>query len=378
MRFTTNTNDFSVALGSVAHFLPSRAVVPALSCVLLEADAGSLILCGTDRDNIIRVVVPALVDREGTAAVPARYLADVLHRFSAGTVQWDLDPEHPHAILTWKRTRVTVQGMPPAEYPLVPQRPEKVEYTYPQRVLRRAIQTTAFAAAAPDAARLLLTGIELRFSADHIQALTTDGFHAAVFASNPAAAPGESSIVVPAPALAEAARLLADSDDPVDVSLDASHLWVGTAGVQLGLRLLEGKYFAILDLVPKTFATTVSVSRAVFIGACARVGVVTEAHPPHAVTAEIGRGGVRLHATFPSVGSAEEEIDARVDGEYAVVAFNAQAMLAALSRFQGENLRWEISGSNTMARVSAPDDRAVVYMHMPLEITNAAVGVAKE
>ena len=371
MRFTVSLHDLTPAVAAVTRFLPSKALRPALAHIRLEADAGTLALCATDMDNVIRATLPAQTDAEGIAAVPARYLADVLRRLPAGTISWDGDTSDSTASIIWERTRISVTGIPPEQYPPLPVLPEHPQYTYPQSHLKRAILSTSFAAAPPEAARALLTGIELRFASKTISALATDGFHAAAFTTDPKAPGGDESVVVPALSLLEAARLLSDTDDPVDLALDPSHLWIHTAMADLGLRLLEGKYFSILDLVPKTFSTKVSIPRALLMGACERVGVVTEAHPPHAITASVEATQIHFHASFPAIGSAEETMDARREGDDIRFAFNAQQLLAALRRFHGEQLLWELSGEDTLARISDPNDPALQYMHMPLQMTSS-------
>ncbi len=369
MRFTVSLGDLSPAVAAVTRFLPSKALRPALTCIRLDAEAGSLALSATDMDNVIRTTIPAQIETEGIATVPARYLAEVLRRLPAGTVSWESDGSDSSASLAWERTRLSVTGIPPEQYPPLPPLPEQPKYSFPQARLKRAILSTSFAAAPPEAARALLTGIELRFSPDTIAALATDGFHAAAYSSHPDAAPSDASLVVPALSLLEAARLLADNEDLVDLSIEPSHLWLHTASADLGLRLLEGKYFSILDLVPKTFSTTVTIPRASLMGACERVGVVTEAHPPHAVTATISSGQVHFHAAFPAIGSAEETLDARVQGKDLRFAFNAQQLLAAMRRFHGEQLVWELSGEDSLARIADPHDPSLQYMHMPLQMT---------
>ena len=116
LRFSVDVGEFSAALGSVLRVLPTRAARPVLSCAHLMAVDGALTVCGTDLDNVVRAVVPAQVEQEGATVVNARYLADVLHRFSAGPLRWDLDAQNNTSMLTWERARVTVRGLAPEDY----------------------------------------------------------------------------------------------------------------------------------------------------------------------------------------------------------------------------------------------------------------------
>jgi len=85
-----------------------------------------------------------------------------------------------------------------------------------QRALKQAPSEVVFAAAS-DEARPILTGVLTRFEGDRLTLAAADNYRIAVKTLTTPAPVEETSIVVPARSYHELERVLAHTDDPVDV-----------------------------------------------------------------------------------------------------------------------------------------------------------------
>ena len=369
LRIVVDHAALAPALAVAARAVPARSVRPVLNALLLTAADGHLTVTGTDLETTIVATTPASVEIEGRAALPARYLTDLMRRIPSGTLEIGTDPESGIAKITWGRSHFTVHGFSPADYPTVPAFPTTPQHTFPQRLLRDAISHTAFAAAQGETARALLTGVELRLAPQALFALATDGFQAAVYASDPnAQRPQDGALVVPASVLQEIARILTDSEEPCDVALDHHQIMVRSAATHVAARILEGKYFAVLDLVPTSFPTRIRSERHTLLGALERMATIAEAEAPYCVLIDVTQDGLQLSATRPDVGSAQEELPANVSGPALHIGFNVRQSLDGLRRFTGREILLEISGPKSLSRWSDPDDQRFQHLQMPLEM----------
>lgn len=369
MRFTVDHAALAPALATVTRVVQARPARPVLSAVLLEAGEGYLRATATDLETAISATVPAAVEEDGRAALPARYLNEMMRRIPGGTLTWSTEAGTAGAHIRWGKTQLTIHGYEPNDYPTAASFPDHPDRTIAQGLLRHAITHTAFAAAQGETARALLTGVELRFAGDALFALATDGFQAAAYETQPGSPrPTEGAIVVPASVLVEVARLLADPDQPCDIAQQGNQILFRAGSVHLAARLLEGKYFAVLDLVPKAFPTTIRVARTALIGACERVGLICEADPPHAVTLDVAAEQLTLTATHADVGTAEETLEGAIDGPPLRLGFNVRQMTEGLRRFEGGEILLEISGITSLARFTDPTDRRLNYLQMPLQM----------
>jgi DNA polymerase-3 subunit beta len=293
----------------------------------------------------------------------------MMRRIPGGLLALSTAEDGTSAQVSWGRSRFTIQGHRAEDYPSIGAFPAGDHRTLPQGLLRRCISHTAFAAAQGETARALLTGVELRLGANGVFALATDGFQAAAYATHPnVGRPVDGAIVVPASVLTEVARLLDDSEEPCDVAQHGNHVMFRCGAVHLTARLLEGKYFDLLGLVPREFPTVVRVDRDTLVGACERVGIVAEAEAPHAVTMDLTSDGMKLTASRAEVGAAEEEVTALVSGPTMHMGFNVKQMIEGLRRFEGREVKLEISGPLSLTRWTDSDDGKFQYLQMPLQM----------
>jgi DNA polymerase-3 subunit beta len=369
VRFTVEHSALAPALATVSRVIAARAVRPILSATLIEAADGRLVLAATNLETAVVTTVPAAVEEDGRAAVPARYLAEMMRRIPGGELRWDAPSGTPGARIAWGRSHFAIHGYDPGEYPQIATFPERVDRILTQARLRHAITHTAFAAAQGETARALLTGVELRLSGEALFALATDGFQAAAYATDPdAPRPADGSVVVPAPVLQDVARLLADVEDPCDIVQQGNQILFRAGNTYLVARVLEGKYFAVLDLVPKAFPTVAQVGRDALFGACERVGLICENEPPHAVTVHAADGQIQLSSVSADVGTAEEVVEARISGPDVKMGFNVRQLIEGLRRFEGSEIQIEISGAKSLARFTDPADRRLQFLQMPLQM----------
>jgi DNA polymerase-3 subunit beta len=357
------------ALASVARLAPTRAVRPVLSAVLIEAADGKVTLGATDLQASAVTALPAAVGAEGRVAVPARYLAELLRRIPGGLLRCASLEDGSGLRVSWERSQFSVQGFDPREYPPLPLFPARAERALSRPDLRRAITHTVFAAAQEETARALLTGVELRFSGDALFAVATDGYQVATYATRPEVPrPAEDAVVLPASMLGELARMLGDEDLPCEIARDGNHVLFRSGDSWMALRALEGKFFPVLDLIPKEFPYTIRTERLALVGACERVGLVAEGEPPYALLLRAQNDTVTLQAERAGVGSAEEAVPAEVSGETPLLAFNVRQLLEGLRLFAGDRLELQLSGAKSVARFVDPADARWEYMQMPLEL----------
>lgn len=369
MRFTADHAQLAPAISLLSRVVPSRAVRPILSSILLEAADGHLTLSATDLQTTAVTTVAAAVAEEGRTAVPCRYLSEVLRRIPGGELTWTDQAADSGLRVQWGRSEFSLHGFDPDDFPPVPSFPDQPGHSLPQGLVRHAFLHSAFAAAEGDTGRALLTGVELRLLPTGLFALATNGFQVASYSSDRALQrPEEGAVTVPAHILSELARVLGDSEEPCDISQQGNQLLVRAGSTYYATRLLEGRYFAVLDLVPKEFSTVVSTDRQGFVEACERVAIVCEGEAPYALTLDVRGEGLKLIADSADVGHAEETVDARVSGPALHVGFNARQLIQGLRQFSGREVCLEFSGEKTLVRCGDPSDPRLQYLQMPLQM----------
>jgi DNA polymerase-3 subunit beta len=355
-------------LATVARSIPSRTPMPVLTGVLVNASSEDVTLVATDLELGIRCRIAADVAEPGAMVLPAHYLTEMVRRIPGGEISWQAEPDRAISQLRWQRSEFTIHGFAADQYPSFPVFP-KEGVTFQRQLLRDALRNTVFAASA-DAARPALAGVELVLADGDMRALATDGMRVALHRSNPGRTSWEQGqrLLVPARALQEVARCL-EGEGEGRLAVQESQLLLDLGDTQIAVRLLEGRYPAVLDLLPKEYPTTVLVARDAFYAACERVSLVADSPERlHAVTMSVAGDRLSLAARSPEVGEASEVVSAEVTGPELTVGFNARLLLEGLRHMEGDEVLLELSGPLSAARLRRPGDEGFLYMLMPVRI----------
>ncbi len=249
-------------LSVVTRAVSSRSTLPVLANVLLKTEDAGLKLTATNLEIGITYWVPGKIDEDGATTVPAKLLTDLVNSLPPGDkVELEVaagDTLHVKA----GRFQTHIKGIDADEFPAIQTAGERPTTRIAQNVLRRALAETAFAAAS-DEARPILTGVLARFEGDQLTLAAADNYRIAVKTVPILDPVPETSVVIPARALNELSRILADVDDPVEVVLAAGRNQVlfHLDGIDLVSRLIDGQFPNYQQVMPQAHATRAVLDR---------------------------------------------------------------------------------------------------------------------
>src|SRR5438552_6290001 len=228
---------------SVASRAVSNRSLPVLTNVLLKTEDAGMKITATNLEIGITYWVPGKIETDGATSVPARLLTDLVNSLPGGEpIILELsDGETLH--IRAGRFESNIKGIPAEDFPTVQTAGERPITRVPQKILRQALDETAFAAAS-DEARPILTGVLARFEGDQLTLAAADNYRIAVKTITVLDPVGETSVVIPARALTELSRILADVEDPVSIVLAHSRnqLLLHVEGVELVIRHVDGQF----------------------------------------------------------------------------------------------------------------------------------------
>jgi DNA polymerase III subunit beta len=354
----------------------SRAVsnrsLPVLTNVLLKTEDGGLKLTATNLEIGITYWVPGKIETDGATSVPARLLTDLVNSLPGGEpIVLELgDGETLH--IKAGRFESNIKGIPAEDFPTVQTAGERPITRVPQKVLRQALDETAFAAAS-DEARPILTGVLARFEGDQLTLAAADNYRIAVKTITVLDPVEETSVVIPARALIELSRILADVDDPVSIVLAHSRnqLLFHVEGIDLVTRLIDGQYPNYQSVLPATHATRAILDRDELLRAVRPAALI--AHE----SANIVKLGVGLEGDPAITVSANAEVgdhigrvEAAVEGDGTTIAFNARFLADVLTNVDAEQFALELNGPLSPGVFRPIGDDRYVHVVMPLRTTS--------
>jgi hypothetical protein len=247
MRITCQRRELYRALRRLMHAIPTRSTLPILQHVLIETPgAGRLRLSATNLEVGISCLIEAVVEQEGSVAVPALPLLAFLKR-SSGEERATLRTGNAPPLEDRARTFLLVDDlvefpcMDAAGFPRV-RGPAEAAITVrcPARLLREVVAQVAFAAS-PAARDTILSNVWLQVDGKTAAFAASNGSHCALRTVSGAGSQArEELLLVPAHALAAIARLLPrQGEAQVEVAPHKGLLCIRADGWEFLARLTD-------------------------------------------------------------------------------------------------------------------------------------------
>ncbi len=375
MRLSCLQENLDKGLNIVSRAVPAKSTLPALSNVLLATDQGRLKLAATNLEVAISCWIGAKVEDEGSITVPANLLTEFVRSLPNDRIDLSLAHRTRTVNLHCARFEANIKGIDAEEFPTLPSSGDGFKILVDAPTLHDSIGQVVFAAAADDS-RPVLTGVLVTFKESTMTLVAADGFRMAV-KSSPLGNPVEQeiSIIVPARALRELGRIIADSEEPVEVSVTSTRNQVlfRLGNVELVSRLIEGQFPPYERIIPPASPNKVVVSTGEFLNAN-RTAAIFARDNSNIVRLQftpgeegITPGKMILSATSAEVGDNIGEIDAAIVGQPPQIAFNSRyldELLKALEK--SSQLSLDVSSPSSPGTFRPLGDEGYLHIIMPM------------
>ncbi len=180
-------------------------------------------------------------------------------------------------------------------------------------------------------------------------------------------------VIIPARAMRELNRFLADEEEPVEMTLNAarSQVLFRLKNVEMVAQLIQGTFPNYSQLIPQSCTSRAVVDVAEFLretriaSIFARDGsgiVRLQVNPGE----ELAPGKLIISARAEEIGDNRGEIDAAVEGEAAKIAFNSKYLQDVLQVLDGGQVALETTSPSSpgVLRARGPDNYVHVVMPM--------------
>jgi DNA polymerase-3 subunit beta len=228
-------------------------------------------------------------------------------------------------------------------------------------------------AAATDEARPILTGVLAKFEGNQLTLAAADNYRIAVKTIPILDAVEETSVVVPARSLHELSRVLADTEDPIDLVLSPSRnqILFHLEGVDLVSRLIDGQFPNYQQVIPKSYTTRAMVDRDQLLKAV-RLASLIASSSANIVKLHVGKDaetGVTVSAAA-DVGDNKSDVEAQVEGDGTTIAFNARYLIDVLANVSADRFSIELNGPLSPGVFRPVEDGQYVHVVMPVKTTS--------
>jgi len=375
MKVSVSQQNLAHGLSIVSRAVASRSTLPVLSNVLLATDEGRLRLSATNLEMGITCWIGAKIEEEGSITIPARTLTDLVNTLPNEILWITLNSRTQSIEIKCTTTSSDIKGIDSQEFPPMPVPDPDSGVVLNVADLKEMIQQVVFAAS-PDEARPVLMGAQLSIVDNEMTMAAADGFRISVKTaalSSPVAAP--LSVIIPAKALNELARIAEGSEQSVTMTIPAGRGQVifTLKDVELASQMIEGKFPDFNQIIPRNFKTRTILSTSSMLKACKQVEVFAREGSNVARVNLKPMGDdqvsiVEMNAANEETGSSDVVLDATIEGIPLLIAFNVRFLREVLEVIKSPNVALETTAANTPGVIHPVGDDSFTHVIMPMHL----------
>ncbi|GAA1017802.1 DNA polymerase III subunit beta [Acrocarpospora pleiomorpha] len=363
MKVQVSRDVLGEAVAWAARVIPGRPALPVLSGLLLEAGEG-LRVSAFDYDVSARAEVEAEVAEPGRVLIPGRVLAEITRSLPGKPVE--IVTSGSEAVLTCGSAEFGLLTLPVEDFPTLPVLPPKIG-AVGGGVFATAVAQVAVAASRDDTLPML-TGVRMDIEGINVSMAATDRYRIAArdFLWSPELDGAAHAVVVPAKVLVDVAKSLRGGE--VSVGLGNNVAGFESQGKATTVRLLDDQFIDYRARLASEWPICATIPVASFIEAIKRVTLVAERNTA-SVRLTFSGGEVLIQAGGGDIGRGAEVVEAELDGDDIVIAFQPQFLLDGLAGIETENVRLNMDSPTRPALITEDgDDPSFRYLVMSLRL----------
>ena len=356
MKFKINRDHFSNGLQQVLNVVGSKASMPILSNVLIEAVGETLSVTTTNLDLGICARIKASVEDEGAITLPVKRLATIVKELPNSDVSVEASPNNQVKIASGG-SLFKIMGISRDEFPALPEFADDRSFTIEQSTLAGMLRSVSYAQSS-DETRYMLNGVYFTFSepedadgSGKLSLVATDGRRLAKIDHDMEVGEGLSgNLILPAKTVSELTRLLdkgetlkiAFNDRRVSFQIHTKDEADGFVGdILLVSKVVEGNYPNYQQVIPKETHQRIKVERELFLQSIHRAALVAT-DKSNSVKIQISNNLMELSASSPDFGESHESLAIDYSGPDLQVAFNPAFLMDPLRALTKDEIFFEL------------------------------------
>src|ERR1041384_6845685 len=360
-------DDILTPLSAVSGIIERRHTLPILSNVLIEQTGQTLAFLATDIEIQITARTPLQATGEARAiTVGARKLVDILRALPDGA-ELNLQPQDKRLLVKAGKSRFTLQTLPAEDFPrLAKPAGEAAKFSISQKALRRLLGLVEYARAQQDI-RYYLNCLLMVVEDGQLKLVATDGHRLAYAAASLGGSLPRQEVIVPRKTVLELSKLLAESDDPVNIELSATQAAFRFGTIELVSKLIDGKFPDYTRVVPTQHKNKLQVGRETLRQALLRAAILSN-EKFRGVRWVLTDGSLKIVSSNAEQEEAHEEVEIKYAGDALDIGFNVNYLLDVLNNVGGDKIDCAFGDASSSALISYPSEKDFRYVVMPMRI----------
>lgn len=351
-------------LGLVEKASGKNVSLPVLTCVLLRAEKGNLLLRATNLELGIEAIVPAKVEQHGSVAVPAAVFYNTIAS-TYGSNSVTLEMANDNLLVSTSTSKTLIKALPHDDFPSLPKIKNPTIITLLTEEFLRGIRAVWYSASLssikPELASvyLFVDGKKMYFAA-------TDSFRLAEKHIPLQKSVECNPLLIPFRNIADIIRVLDNRGGEVALHISETQLSFVFDTMYVVSRLVDGTFPDYQQIIPKERRTEATVLKQDLINAFKKVVVFSDRFNHVNFRVRPSKKEFTIGAENSDVGETTETLNAALSGEDLEINFNHKYITDSFQAFSGDSVALSFVGLSKPMIMRGVSDSTFLYLVMPL------------
>jgi len=359
MKIKCLKNQLLPALVDAGHLASTRATLPILQNIFLEANKDILVIKATDLEQTYEKKLAVEIIETGKITVPARLIVDFLQNNPDQEVS--LETNDLNLAIKSANHSAKLRCQAAEDYPELPKTDKLSRFSFPSNQLKEMISKTIFAASL-DESRPVLGSLLWRFKEGSFEMVGTDGYRLAYYKSE-FKEPLAADCIVPRRSLTELNRSI--NGEQVEVAFNTSQLALSFDQTTFTTRVLEGNYPDYQAILPKKSQFEIDLDGNELLQSL-KLASLFSRDSAYSTKLSLADSILKVSSISPQLGESSNTISLKGPvKEPLAISINAQYLIDVLNVLSGE-IKLSLNDANSPLVVRSADLKDYLYLIMPL------------
>lgn len=344
-----------------------KQALPILSNVLIEKEPGKIRFTATDLEIQITTTTETKSSGKETSSITVggKKLQEIL-RILPEQSKISIETKENKALIKSNRSKFSLQTLPPQDFPKQASLlADAKKIVLPQSMFKSLLLSVQYAMAQQDV-RYYLNGVLLIIDGNDLKVVATDGHRLAFNAGAIEGKHEKQEIILPRKAVAELCKLLADTDESIEIEFSTQQVKLSFSGITLVSKVIDGKFPDYERVIPK-YSNHLVMNRVQIQQALQRAAILSN-EKFRGVRFVLTEKNLSIISSNSEHEEAQEEIETDYQGEALDIGFNVNYLMDGLSNISSETATFSFGDPNSSILITTPEKPEFRYVVMPMRI----------
>jgi len=366
MKFTCSKEALLKEISIAQEIISSKNAILILSNIYIEADNDRLIVKAKDMKVNFKTEIPVNVIESGATTVYGEKFLGIITTFPYEEIEFS-QKENIIIIkpVTQKKPEYKLKSIASEKFPEFPVSSSPF-FEMPIKDFREMIQQSVFAVS-DDETRYFMNGVYMEKSGDSINMVSTDGRRLAYIAKPAGKNTADfSGIIIPPKILSTVLKRSGD-EGIISISVNDKMIFINFASYQFSSVLIEGTFPNYKKVIPEKQDFSLSVKRDEMLNALRRVSLMVE-KKSHKIFLGIFPGRMAVYSEESEIGTVEDEIPCKYDGDEITMALNYQYLEEPFRVMTDDEVKIRFSSVTKAITIEPVPEKDFFHIIMPMQL----------